>query len=1804
MKKAKRLLAVLMAFVMMLSAACVNVYAFTEANNYREPGESRAKYYLNYEQGCGWLLDMLDGLLADANLYLTCEELDAMIDLKVLGIEIRIFSGGALLALDEKLEEAGNTKSVIDLRSVDGIIRTLSAVLKTLDGNWIANLGNNIGLLGDLLKSDKGLNATGFDLRKQRHLVSDSEVLEMLILWLSNQSNLLAGIISGTFNYGSILEGIIGDLLTDLTGYTGGDTQKNVDYALMTMLYGLLIDDSGVQITSVDQFDAAVQQLVDWALIDGTGMTAEEGANSLLGPNFEPLMGEALGKQPGGASLTGVAIQADHDLDGVPEAHTMSFYQLVNNVIRALLDEMVVPLLTDVLCDAFDVEITEDQPYGDPEILSDQMFTMIVGLVESLLVQNGAPNPEYTEDENTYPLLKIQALLDWLFNGGGLDTFILIDYQGIHLQDNLMSLLNDLIRLLVNMLPSLGLFADSAYLGFEGDELNAIWFYAEDESGNKVLVAEDAEGVIDQTYVPYEDPNVVFYATQYEEIDGVTVATAYNYISTDMPVNISDKTAAGYFNPDFIRPNYVVATDKVYATVIKMALNDFIDGCYFPEWADDIPSVLAYGMAGLASQALPQNNYYARLDAAHTLEQAGGIGVVTDGNNNVIEPIPYEAVKRIKIKDVHGTQTGTQDVVIPKGALDIGCSYLAAYLNNILMLNKSMVFSTDTTFEKFLTQFVTWALDQYMPVLVGYDLDGNGVYGEESANELPGLWTPNFNTLLSTVYSDVATLTFKSDVETYTSEGVMKIDAIYELLDATLFSLLPTSWLPDINTSSQLINSWLLNNLIEFDLIGILNILTVNMDYENGELNQPVLTVLLRVIDRVLALVFNGNSVLIPVRDNVLSGGGHTSVTTLGELLSCRNANGEASLEGSLPTFISRLLFLLNKYKYELLATALPLLAGMDYIRSFKEDGMLDSSMMNYGVDNLNEYVSSLSDNLNATPIIEKMADRETAEAIVDGKLQIKRNAEGTAYDIIITTNDTVYGSYATKAEADAVLNSFKNTYLEEVVVTEATAEAEAVYAYNIWREWSYLESATRTDEYDDAKKGTVSTFTGYKFSDITNRTTAAPFVSYEQDQFQFLRYEDYGSAGYWYTGAKDALDDAESYASSYRDFSADALSNAYHDWFMHSVESQLYNRGKLDTNNDGVVTATDITQKNADGSDATDANGAVIIQYYADDTPGIPSSMYPFYTDTSTSFNYVDYTFGAYYKGGNDCGAVKYYNTIDMADMDADHYEQIALALEMGEDERYDVEFSREEVQSIVRLALADTPDFDCLQFDIIPDGRDEAGNLTYNGIYQWDDLSIGHLNTIAAWLRSRDLTYKAVENSEYGAGEYTIFRPRFKYIDTSNLLVTGASSIPMSTASYDSLVASYTAFSKENMTLAEEVNIAIYKGYRDYVKSLYDNREALYDNIDYVSYMYENAEANRSKAIDTTMLQWAINTFKSSYEGNAGLNQKYDGVDSDGSLKTTKLYTATSYEKFRVAYNYAESLIEASSNSILADDELTQSMASEAFYGLLDAYYALVPFTGPADWTQLQAYIDLANAIIEDPLSHDVNVGYNKEDGQWAIMESVLGDSEKMIKDETIDCERQNEVDDMAAALYQAIYKLNYLTSPDIISNVNDAGENLVNTVVTNVGTNRITGQIFGLEEGVGAVMDLIQIVGMREDAGSGTAVTITGSGRGVGTGAYFIGTVENRERFRYYAVVYGDINGDTRIDGTDASAIEIAAMTSSEGVITQDDMGSAAKFEAADANHDGNVDGLDIDLIVNHYTFEDTVKQNAHSSTIVSE
>ena len=131
-------------------------------------------------------------------------------------------------------------------------------------------------------------------------------------------------------------------------------------------------------------------------------------------------------------------------------------------------------------------------------------------------------------------------------------------------------------------------------------------------------------------------------------------------------------------------------------------------------------------------------------------------------------------------------------------------------------------------------------------------------------------------------------------------------------------------------------------------------------------------------------------------------------------------------------------------------------------------------------------------------------------------------------------------------------------------------------------------------------------------------------------------------------------------------------------------------------------------------------------------------------------------------------------------------------------------------------------------------------------------------------------------------------------------------------------------------------------------------------------------------------------------------------------------------------------------------------------------------------------------------------------------------------------------------------------------------------------------------------------LTIAGMTIDQEIGSDVAVSPSGRGNGTGSYITGRVRNLERFRYFAVVYGDLNGDTRIDGSDAAYIQyhIANDTNNET-----DMGHVL-YVAADANHDNTVDASDVKYIQNHYTYgnadlngdgvvddKDTITQDYH-------
>lgn len=1674
MKKALRLLAVLMAAVMIFSAAYLPAYAKIKANDYTVPKVSDdLRYYFTPEQGAGYILDLLDGLLKDANLYITMNEDLGLSDFVCGLINIKI--------------------DAIDLRSIDSAVYSIYRLVTDLDNGFISNVADALGAFGSLF-DDVTVNSLNTEIKRGTREsgyaggTDDLNVLYMLISWLNELAPTVKKIIMGNFDWG-LLTSILTDnvpMLADIVGY------------LKDMLYTSLIDSEAEAWPAGTTLDAEVQKLINWALITGTGENSADGGFSLLGANAEPLM-PAVGDQPGGASLGGETIQVDRNGDGVLETVTMSFYQLVNNVIQGLLNGTLKDLLLDLLVDLMGIEVTPEQPGGDPAILQDMTFNLVVGLIEGLSVQNGAPAPTYTEEQNATPLGKVNALLDWfLMDGGGLDTFISIDYYGINLTDNFMSLLNDIARLGINLLPGLAPDMFNTALAYTSDELNAVYYY----TATKDRVLEGDELAVGQLYRTYET-NALIYAA---ETDADGKPTAYNFLDSDYPVNTTNKDASDYVNPALIRSDYVISTQEVFACLIKMLLDGIIDGCYWPEWTTSVSSVLAYALAALAAPVLPEGNYFERLDAYHL----NGAQAYSNEAGLIVDPIPYETVMSYQKGGV------TKYVTIPYAALDIGASVAAFYLNGVFRFNNPLT-EIGSNLEIFATEFLAWALDTYMPMLVGE-------YNPATKNfEGDGIWCTAFNTLIDSFYSDFGNGTLLADPDE---------SAIYSFLDKTLFGLLPSDWLPDTYQGSfEFVNCWLLENLVNFDLQGILSLFSVN---PTGELNSPVTTILLRIIDRLLATVFNGNPLLPPVNDTRMGTDANgvpkvytnfTTVTTLDGLLD--NSSDSAAL----CVLITQLLGLLNRYKVPLCITLMPLLvSGFDkpYDKEFGADGTVTDSnwlgtdMTAWKVEDLETYYDHFMTDVNAVQVAGPFENEEDAQTYID---------------------DAVKADYT---------RSFyiKTEEVEGETVVNENGEEEAVYEYYVYEEISFYTTATMATGTDEA--GTVYTFSGFKYAALDVRGTN-PYVWYDSD-YRLYEAEDFKSDLYAYRNLKEALKDGKAYADSYRAFTETTICDAYGEWMAFAIQTRLKQADIYDSNQDGYSVEND-TAADYVAPTTDDAGNVTNPGIPSDGNPGAPGAIYPFYTTTSTNYNFLV-----------DRQEVDAYQTFNSADYTAANYEQIQLALDYAADPDHNVVLDNARAEDVVRLAMGN------MDFDIT---LNSAG--AYNGSKQWEHLTatdIANINNMCA-----SLGYTFVYDTENEI--YEIQRPAFALMTSGVTFGYGTSAIPATAPS-----------GAKDPTYAQEVADQMYTSYCQYMEDMYYQRKSLYNAIDYISDRAEQAYSFRSGNIDTTMLKWALAHTADAYKSTAGKrNQQISGV-VDGQIQYTKIYTQKSYDRFQKAYDYATSLNLASTGVISANG-LTQSMVSNIFAELMDAYKSLILYTGDADWTQLDEYINFAVGIRDDENKDDPFLGYSTESYNALVAE--LNNALAVRADSTIDCETQDIVDQAAAELLTKINNLDYNSEPQIQESATAGGSTQVD-VTTSTGA-RTIGHVYGLVESVGIQEGLVEVIGMRIDEGVGNKIEIQDSGRGRGTGAFYKGSIGNIERFRFYAIVYGDINGDARIDGTDRTALDLAIILGENNSAEEGGMG-AVKFEAADVNHDGVVTAEDAQAVENHYNYVEAISQDTHS------
>ncbi|MBR3835248.1 MAG: dockerin type I repeat-containing protein [Clostridia bacterium] len=114
------------------------------------------------------------------------------------------------------------------------------------------------------------------------------------------------------------------------------------------------------------------------------------------------------------------------------------------------------------------------------------------------------------------------------------------------------------------------------------------------------------------------------------------------------------------------------------------------------------------------------------------------------------------------------------------------------------------------------------------------------------------------------------------------------------------------------------------------------------------------------------------------------------------------------------------------------------------------------------------------------------------------------------------------------------------------------------------------------------------------------------------------------------------------------------------------------------------------------------------------------------------------------------------------------------------------------------------------------------------------------------------------------------------------------------------------------------------------------------------------------------------------------------------------------------------------------------------------------------------------------------------------------------------------------------------------------------------------------FNMDESVSISSD------QSSNLGTGSVITIT----------YGDGTQEEFE-----VVIYGDTNGDSWYDGQDAIIVDCLA----NGMLTKEDVGEAV-WAAADCNHDGVIDQLDVEIINQAGTMLSDIDQTMPTETLV--
>lgn len=517
MKQSKRLLAVLLSMLLILSTFTIGASAYK--TSYEEPAgyDSVLDPYFTNDQAATALLDYLDDNVL--------EPLNVQLDIGIIGVHVLINS------LD----------SLFD--SVDDILD--NALYKLLDG-----------LTGDI-EDINWSEVRSSSCRRRNASVSDLEVFGKVLKFIGDPGNakILCKLVDNSIDLGKIKDWGKIDLGEELP------LLKNIHGYVDNMVYELLILDgesSGYVEGAPDNYnlDDILQDFLNNRVLTFVLNLLDDDAVATVTEFIDiPIVRNEEGKitnQMGLLNLLPSLKASDISITST------STYDLFINIFMALIDDIVIPYAGALILDL--LEIAPDDPDGDTSYIdiAINLFVDYQTLVDEGVIEAGTPEEEVNvveeflrwkgveNPEKPKPLDKTNVTLEYILKVG-LKKFIHFEVKSkegetresqLQLTEYFNGMFSDLIRMVIPMLPSL--VDDFTPLTPEQEA-------AIDTMGDEELFAFLAkmvlEAFVDGVYFP-DDCNTI------KELATYTLINVCEELVHSPAVDFEDMIEKGALNPD------------------------------------------------------------------------------------------------------------------------------------------------------------------------------------------------------------------------------------------------------------------------------------------------------------------------------------------------------------------------------------------------------------------------------------------------------------------------------------------------------------------------------------------------------------------------------------------------------------------------------------------------------------------------------------------------------------------------------------------------------------------------------------------------------------------------------------------------------------------------------------------------------------------------------------------------------------------------------------------------------------------------------------------------------------------------------------------------------------------------------------------------------------------------------------------------------------------------------------------------------------------------------------------------------